>query len=220
MTMATSMKLHPKDIFDDEDQLRTFVGTPAELASTKAIDHLDKYCIAFIERSPFVILGTANKDGKGDVSPRGDQAGFVNVIDSNTLFIPERPGNKRIDTLCNIIQNPNIGMLFLIPGFDDCLRANGKATVIKDKKLLETSIVNQKLPKMGILISVELAMLHCAKAIRRSNLWDDQIKHDRSELPSIGQIILEQTSGDREVKSEVIKKIDARIETDYKERLY
>ena len=214
------MKLHSDDIFDDEDKLRAFVGTPSDLAAAKLINHLDKYCVAFIERSPFVMLGTANKDGKGDVSPRGDHAGFVQVLDPHTIFIPERPGNKRVDTLSNIINNPNVGLLFLIPGFDDCLRVNGKAKVIKEQTLLEKSIVNKKAPKMGILITIEEAMLHCAKAIRRSKLWDDESKHDRSELPSIGQIILEQTSEGRSVEPELIKEVDTWVEEDYQNKLY
>ena len=188
------MKIHADNIFQNEDQLRTFIGTPADLAVAKAIDHLDKYCLAFIERSPFVLVGTTSADHRNDVSPRGDSAGFVHVMDENTLFIPERPGNKRVDTLSNLIENPSIGLLFLIPGFDDCLRVNGKAKVVKEPKLLEQCAVNNKIPQLGILIAVEGAMLHCAKAIRRSNLWEPESQHDRKQLPTIGKMILEQTT--------------------------
>ncbi len=214
------MELHPDNVFDNQEQLRTFVGTPADLAVAKAIKHLDKYCLAFIDRCPFVLVGTANKEGKSDVSPRGDRAGFVQVIDANTLFIPERPGNKRVDTLSNLIENPNIGLFFLIPGFDDCLRVNGKAKVVKEPTLLERSAVNKKIPQLGILISVEGAMLHCAKAIRRSKLWENDSKHDRSKLPSIGKMILEQTAGGQSVDPETALEVDRWVEDDYKNKLY
>ena len=214
------MEIHADNIFQNEDQLRAFIGTPADLAVAKAIGHLDKYCLAFIQRSPFVLVGTASKDGKNDVSPRGDAAGFAHVIDENTLFIPERPGNKRVDTLSNLIENPSVGLLFLVPGFDDCLRVNGKAKVIKDQRLLEQCAVNKKIPQLGILIEVEGAMLHCAKAIRRSKLWEPESQHDRKQLPSIGKMILEQTSDGRQIEPETIVEVDTWVEDDYKNKLY
>ena len=214
------MELHSDNVFNNEEQLRTFIGTPSDLAVAKAIKSLDKYCLAFIERSPFVLVGTASKGGKNDVSPRGDQAGFVQVIDATTLFIPERPGNKRVDTLSNLIENPDVGLLFLIPGFDDCLRVNGKAKVVKEATLLERSAVKNKIPQLGILISVEGAMLHCAKAIRRSKLWENDSKHNRNELPSIGKMILEQTSDGQDIDPETVLEVDTWVEDDYKNKLY
>ena len=145
------MSLKSKKIFATEEELRTFIDKPMELAVAKAINHLDKYCIEFISRSPFVCVGSSAEQG-GDVSPRGDQPGFVQVLDVNTLFIPERPGNNRIDTLTNIINNPDVGLLFMIPGFEDCLRVKGKAVIVEDEDLLNNAVVNGKIPKLGIQI--------------------------------------------------------------------
>lgn len=215
------MAANPAHVFSTEEELREYIGRPMDLAVAKAIDHLDKHCRAFIARSPFLTIGTASADGRGDVSPRGDQAGFVHVLDDNTLFIPDRPGNNRLDTMANIIANPNVGLLFLVPGFDDCLRVNGRASIVRDNTLLEKSAVNGRTPKIGIRVSVDEAYLHCAKAIRRSKLWDENSKHDRSELPSLGKMVLEQTAAaDAPPSPEVIAEVDTYIEDNYKNEMY
>ena len=137
----------------------------------KCIPSLDRHCREFIERSPFLCIGTSGAGGRADVSPRGDPPGFVQVLDDNTLFIPDRPGNNRLDTMTNIIENPNVGLLFLVPGFDDTLRVNGRATIVRDEALAQAAVVNGKEPKVGIRVEVEEAFLHCAKAFKRSRLW-------------------------------------------------
>jgi len=215
------MSFTPEHAFTSAEELYAFIGKPMDLAVAKAIDHLDKYCRAFIERAPFLCIGTAAADGCGDVSPRGDLPGFVQVIDNHTLFIPDRPGNNRLDTMTNIIANPQVGILFLVPGFEDCLRVNGRARIVRDMNLLGAAAVKGKTPAVGILVEVDEAYLHCAKAIRRSRLWDEASKHDRSALPSLGKMILEQTASAGAVPDPaVVAQVDDLIEENYRTTLY
>ncbi len=208
-------------IYDSEGTLRETMGETMELAIKKCLPKLDKYAKAFIARAPFLCIGTSGKNGKADVSPRGDPPGFVTVLDDNTLFIPDRPGNNRLDTMTNIIENPNIGLLFLVPGFDDTLRVNGKATVVYDEDLMRQSEVRGKPPKVGIKVEVEEAFLHCAKAFKRSKLWDEDAKQDRREFPSLAQMILEQAAPpDKPPTEEEIKEGDDFVEDNYKTGLY
>jgi uncharacterized protein len=207
--------------FTTAEQLRAALGSPMELAVRKALPKLDKYCKAFIERAPFLTLSTASAEGRADVSPRGDQPGFVLVLDDHTLFLPERPGNARYDTLLNIVQNPHVGLLFFVPGFEDMLRVNGRAVVVEDPVLLARCEVNGKLPKVGIRVAVDEAFLHCAKALKRSKLWDSTQHRDRHELPSLGKMILEQTAeAEAPPSDELTASVDAYIEENYRTTLY
>jgi PPOX class probable FMN-dependent enzyme len=166
-------------------------------------------------------IGTANANGKADVSPRGDQPGFVLILDDNTIFIPERPGNNRVDTLINITENPNVGLLFMVPGFDETLRVNGRASVVKDEALLERCAVKGRVPKIGVMVAIEEAYLHCAKAFRRSKLWDPDSRQDRKEMPSLGKIILDQTAeANKPPADDEVKVVDEYIEDNYRNELY
>lgn len=208
-------------VFTSTEQLQAFIGTPIELAVRKAIPHLDRHCRAFIALSPFVSIGTASADGRADVSPRGDAPGFVQVLDDNTLFIPDRPGNNRLDTMRNIIENPNVGLLFMVPGFEDLLRVNGRAHIVVDDELLAQAAVNGKTPRVGIRVAVDEAYLHCAKAVKRSKLWQEASKQDRKALPSLGKMILEQTAApDAPPAAEVVTQVDELIEENYRTGLY
>ena len=207
--------------YREEADLRETMGDAMEIAQKKSIPSLDKHCRAFIERSPFLCIGTSGASGRADVSPRGDPPGFVQIIDDNTLFIPDRPGNNRLDTMTNIIENPNVGLLFLVPGFDDTLRVNGKAAIVRDEALAQAAVVNGKTPKVGIRVAVEEAFLHCAKAFRRSRLWDEESRQDRRQMPSLGRMILEQTAPPAEPPSEqTIKETDEFVEENYRTELY
>jgi len=203
----------------DEDDLRSRFPQMHPLSGDKCRPTLDKYSIAFIERSPFLCLGSQTKDGQGDVSLRGDPPGFVKVLDEKTLMIPDRPGNNRLDTLSNLLANPNVGLLFMIPGFDETMRVNGKARITTDPELLSMMKIKGREPLVGILVDVEEVFIHCAKAFRRSKLWDPSEHQDRGELPSIAQIILDQTSQLPEDPKDM-EKIDADIEEEYKTTLY
>jgi hypothetical protein len=169
--------------------------------------------------SPFVVVSTADAAGKADLSPRGDPPGFVLVVDDRTVLIPDRPGNNRLDTMANIVANPNVGCLFFIPGFEDTLRLNGKARITDDAALLARCTVNGKAPKVGILIQVDEVFMHCAKALKRSKLWEADYRQDRSQMPSIARIIMDQTC-ETGVDETEARKADADVEGDYKTGLY
>ena len=207
--------------FKSPNDLRDLMGEPMDLAARKSIAKLDKYSKEYISRSPFVCIGSADETGKADVSPRGDPPGFVQVLDDSTLFIPDRPGNKRVDTMANIISNPNIALLFLIPGFDDTLRVNGRAEVLQDDELNTKSEVKGRKPKVGIKMHVEQVFFHCSKAFKRSGLWDTANQQDRKEMPSIGRMILEQTADpNTRISESYIEEVDNIVEEDYQKGLY
>ena len=208
-------------VIASEDELRGNYGEPMDIALMKQLGKLDEHCKDFISRSPFLCIGTSAADGKADVSPRGDPPGFVQVLDDNTIFIPDRPGNNRLDTMSNIVANPDVGLLFLIPGFEDALRVNGKATLVKDEKILERCAVNRKVPTMGIMVEINEAYLHCAKAVRRSKIWKAESQQDRKEMPTLAQMILEQVATpEKQPTKEEIKEGDEFIEDNYKTGLY
>lgn len=215
----TSWTCRPEHILADEASLRSLYPATHALAAQKSLPRLDTHAREFIRRSPFLTIGTQNRDGKADVSPRGDPAGFVRVLDDRTLAIPDRPGNNRLDTLSNIVANPNVGLLFMVPGFDDTLRINGTAQLSTDPELLRSMAVNDRLPTIAIVVTVAEVFLHCAKAFRRSRLWDPAARQDRTEMPSLLKMILDQTSGAPTDPAEM-QKIDEGLEADYRTSMY
>jgi uncharacterized protein len=173
----------------DEGRLREVLGEPAELVRKKIADRLNPLTRQFVERSPFVVVATGSPDGGLDVSPRGDPAGFVRILDERTLLLPDRPGNKLADTLTNLLADDRIALLFLIPGVNDTFRVNGRARIVDDRNLLADSAVEGKAPQLGILVTVEEAYTQCPKAFLRSELWNPERHVDRSELPASGEIL-------------------------------
>jgi PPOX class probable FMN-dependent enzyme len=176
------------------EQLREIIPAPdpTALAVLKEKDALDEHCRAVIAASPFMLLATAGNDGRCDVSPRGDGAGFVHVLDDRTIVIPDRPGNQRIDSLQNIIENPYAATIFLVPTMDETLRVNGRAWITTEPKLLARMKVGSKQPRVGIVIETEEVYFQCARAFKRSKLWQPETWPDRSELPSFAQILYDQ----------------------------
>jgi hypothetical protein len=173
----------------NEQELREIVGAPTELVAAKIADRLNDLTRQFIERSPFVCVATADPEGGLDVSPRGDPAGFVRILDDFTLLLPERPGNRIADTLTNLLVDSRIALLFLLPGIGDTFRINGRASIVDDAELLAPCAVAGKPPRLGILVSIEEAYTHCPKAMIRSDLWNSARHVDRDELPSSGEIM-------------------------------
>src|ERR1035437_2497925 len=165
----------------DEPQLRAVIGSPVEVTVAKVAERLNDLTKQFIERSPFVCVGTATSGGGLDVSPRGDPAGFVRVLDERTLLLPERPGNRLADTLTNLLADPRIALLFLIPGVGDSFRVNGRASIVDDQELLARTAVGGKPPRMAILVAIEEAFTQCSKALVRSDLWNPAHHIERSE---------------------------------------
>jgi PPOX class probable FMN-dependent enzyme len=202
------------DGITDAAALRDFYGDISQLAQMKELTRLDKHCRAFIALSPFLVLATADTAGRLDASPRGDAPGFVLVLDDTTLLLPDRPGNNRVDSYGNVVANPGVGLIFFVPGIDETLRVNGRASVTTDASLLAGAEAMGKVPRAGLLIAVEQAFFHCAKALKRSHLWDATRHVERRSFPSLGKIIADQTAQCSTEDAE------ARIEDGYRNRLY
>ena len=176
------------------EQLQSLYGDRMPASVIKEIDHINAHYRALIEAAPFVAIATCGPEGL-DCSPKGDPAGFIRILDDKTLAIPDRPGNNRIDGFRNIVRDPCIALLFLIPGVGETLRVNGRAAISVDPDLMASFAINGKLPRCVLIVHVESAYFHCSKAIVRSKLWDEATKIDRKSLPSTGSIVAELSKG-------------------------
>ncbi len=197
----------------DPEELRALYGAPSELAQRKQLTRLDRHCRRFIEASPFLVIGTSDADGAADVSPRGDAPGFVAVLDDTTLLLPDRLGNRRLDTLGNVLANPQVGLIFFVPGMNETLRVNGSARITTDPALLEPLAVRERAPQSGLLVSVREAFLHCAKSLVRARLWDPRRHINRKQFPSMGRMLADQVGADPE-------QTDAQVRESLRDRLY
>ena len=205
-----------KEIVKSDEELRSLLGTPSKNVANKTIKHLDDHCRNFISKSPIVFLSTADENGHCDTSPRGDAPGFVHIVDDHHFVIPERPGNKRMDSLRNILANPHIGLIFVIPGLEETLRVNGQACVIRDPNLLSQMAVNGKVTLLGIGVKVEECYIHCAKAFKRSKLWYSETWLAKDLLPRPAQILADHINLP-DVTGETVQ---ASLEESYSKRLY
>ncbi|MEV4098044.1 pyridoxamine 5'-phosphate oxidase family protein [Streptosporangium saharense] len=176
-----------------EEELREIVKPPPKAIAEKAIDHIDQQSRLFIEASPFLLLATVDDEGNVDVSPRGDPPGSVLVLDDRTLAIADRRGNRRLDSMRNILRRPKVATLFVVPGMAETLRVNGHAVIVRDAPFFERMTVQGSTPQLAIVLTVEELFLHCAKAFLRSSLWKPQSWPDRATLPSAGRIVKSQT---------------------------
>jgi hypothetical protein len=205
-------------LIESIDQLQAINGLASPVAQMKVLAAMEAHCKRFIERSPFLVISSGDTVSL-DASPRGDEPGFVKVLDSTTLLIPERPGNRLADTLTNIVQQPAVGLLLMIPGMNETLRINGNAYITDHLPYLELLAHNGKPPKLAIVVDVEQAYFHCAKAFIRSSLWDSERFMSRSEMPTLGKIILEQIKGAAAADEEVAG-VDAMLAQDVRDNLY
>jgi PPOX class probable FMN-dependent enzyme len=180
-----------KHVVTSESELRDLMGTPSERAIKKESAFVDEPAREFIRHSPFLLLATSDTTGRCDVSPKGDAPGFVRVLDERHLVIPDRPGNKRLDGLRNLLANPHVGTIFLIPGREETLRVNGRASIVRDEDILESIAARGKRPQVAIAVEVEECFLHCPKAFRRSQLWEPEAWPDRSVLPTMSCVLYE-----------------------------
>jgi uncharacterized protein len=196
-----------------EGDLRALHAPPSERALRKQLDHLDPHCRRFIGLSPFVVMATAGADGHMDATPRGGDPGFVSVADERTLLLPDRPGNNRLDSLTNLTERPEIGLLFMIPGVDETLRVNGAVELCTEAEVVEPFRVGRRAPAVVLRITVREAYLHCAKALMRSRLWDPDVQIERGELPTMGAMLRDQIGSGR-VESQ------AEMVTRYRDQLY
>jgi len=202
-------------IIKTEEELREIMGYPNEIVTRKTIDYIDEHCENFIENSPFITIATSDSEQNFDVSPKGDPAGFVKILNNKILAIPDRPGNKKADTLTNIIQNPNIGLIFFIPGIKETLRVNGEAMITRDEKVLELLAHNDKLPLFGIIVHVKEAFMHCAKCIIRSNLWWNVENGQKRSVSTLAEALVDH--GKLKISSD---ELDGMIKNDEATNLY
>ena len=199
----------------DVAALRAHFGAISKLAETKALPRLDGYCRPFIGLSPFLVLATADARGaRVDASPRGDAPGFVAVLDDATLLIPDRPGNRRVDSFQNVVEGGGVGLIFLVPGIAETLRVNGRGEIVTDTALLAPLAAQGKVPTAGLLVRIEEVFFHCGKALIRSKLWDPASQVERASFPTLGRIVADQT---RVMSAEAA---DADIAEAYRSRLY
>ncbi|GIO09055.1 phosphohydrolase [Brevibacillus reuszeri] len=205
-----------REVISSESELREMYGEPSKLVQNKAITQIDSHVRNFIAQAPFLIIATANEEGKCDASPRGDAPGFVHIIDDNHLVIPERPGNKRMDSISNILSNPQIGLIFMIPTLEETLRINGRACIIRDAELLEKMAVKGKVPTIGIGVQVEECFMHCAKAFMRSGLWKPESWPEAGTTPNVSQILADHVK----LPGVTEKEVAEGLEDSYKNRLY
>jgi PPOX class probable FMN-dependent enzyme len=202
------------DTIENPERLREVYGVPSERSLKKQLSRFDKNCRAFIARSPFLVIASSDPSGRCDASPKGDAPGFVEVLDDETLLIPDRLGNNRVDTIGNLLERPGVGLIFFVPGLNETLRVNGRARITTDPALLEPLAVNRKVPRSGILVSADEIYFHCGKALIRSDLWNPEKQLRRSEFPSLGHILADQIGG---ITVEESERLTAES---YKTRLY
>jgi uncharacterized protein len=179
-------------IVEDIREIREIYGEPMERAVKKQLPRLEKHSRAFIALSPFIVMATCDAEGRCDASPKGDAPGFVHVLDNETLLIPDRLGNNRIDTIGNLLEHPRIGLIFLVPGLRETLRVNGRAQITTDPEVLAPCTVQGKAPRSGILVTAEEVYFHCGKALIRSDLWNPAKHVAMKDFPSLGVIIADQ----------------------------
>jgi uncharacterized protein len=214
--MTVAVRSPFTELITTEEDLRDLLGQPSALVIKKQLPALDRHCRTFISLSPFMLLGTANAEGDCDVSPRGDAPGFVAVLDDKHIAIPDRPGNRRIDSLRNIVHNGKVGLLFMIPGVEETLRINGRACLTREPALLAQLTARGKVPTLAIGVEVEEAFLHCAKAFKRSQLWDNATWPERGVLPTLAEMVNDQVM----IPDLSLPEIERGIAESYAKRLY
>lgn len=203
------------DTIEDIGTIRGLYGEPSERAVKKQLPRLEKHSRAFIALSPLLVIASADPSGRVDASPKGDAPGFVRVLDDETLLIPDRLGNNRVDTIGNLLSRPGVGLLFFVPGLRETLRVNGTAQITTDPALLEPSAVNGRPPRSGILVTVDEVYFHCGKAIIRSDLWNPDKRVKLADFPPLGRIIAEQIGDGRS-----LDEAERQTEEGYRTRLY
>lgn len=203
------------EIVTSETELRALIGHPSEAVVKSRLAALDDHCRAYIAKSPFVIVASADGAGAMDISPKGDPHGFVRILDDSTLAIPERPGNRRADTFSNLLQNPQVALIFLIPGKQETLRVGGTAIIVRDRWVCDMMSIAGKAPALALVVTIREVSIHCAKCVIRSKLWDPRHWPDLETIPSLARAIVDQARMTR-----TPEEVQAFIDKDHRERLY
>ncbi len=181
-----------RDVVTSPEELRQIAGDIYPAAVTKVVDRLDDYCIDFIRHAPFFVIGSGGGNRNVDVSPKGDPAGFVRIIDERTLAIPDRPGNARMDTFLNVLEDPKVAVIFMVPGRKDTLRVGGRAQIVGDEAVRRSMIEHGKVPRLAMVVEIERVFFHCTKCMVRSNLWNPKAWPDTSGMQSFGAALVAQ----------------------------
>ena len=205
----------PQNVVSSAAELKAILGPDAPSQVNKIIDYIDDHCQAWIERCPFVTIASVNGAGQMDVSPKGDPAGFVKVLDRNTLAIPDRLGNRRGDTFMNVLENPSVSIMFVIPKRREVVRVSGSAQVVMDPDLLASMAVNERVPDLALLVRVEEAFFHCGKAMIRSRMWEPDHWESIDGLPSYAQALKDHGN-----MPDPIEELEARMLNNEINRLY
>jgi hypothetical protein len=198
-----------------EQELEAVLGRPSPRVLAKTIASLDEHCRRFIECSSFVLVGSADANGSIDVSPKGDPPGFVHVLDDRTLAVPERPGNRRADTFRNLLRNPKVGLIFLIPGKRETLRVGGDAMIVRDADLRQRMALNGCVPDLALVVTVREAFFHCSKCMIRSHLWEPAHWPSLDGLPTLAEAGIAHAR-----LTETVEELQAMIDNDERTRLY
>jgi hypothetical protein len=191
MTAATDKFAGIQDIVTSVEDMQSVLGEPMPQVLIKEIDHIDDICRDFIAKSPFCVIASANPGGHIDVSPKGDPVGFVRVLDEKHLAIPDRPGNRRADTFHNLLRDPRLGILFIIPGKTETLRVSGEARITRDESLRQSMPVNRKVPELALVVHVERVFMHCPKCMVRSKIWQPEEWPDSTKVAGIGETMIQ-----------------------------
>ena len=203
-------------LIKDIPEFRERYGDTTATIYDKSAPFLSEPMQTFVKLSPFCVVSSQDADGHSDITPRGDPAGFVEIVTPELLLIPDRPGNQRFDTFRNILTQPAVSVLFMIPGVFDTLRVNGRALATRDPDLLKRCAIKDRVPPVGLLIQVDEAYGHCSKAIRRAGIWDAETQIDRKEAPSLADLM----SAHKDYSKDVLEDMDYRIERDIRKNMY
>ena len=190
MTTETGKFSGLQGVITSVDQIRATLGEPPPPILAKVIDHVDDICRDIIAESPFMVVASADSDGRPDISPKGDPEGFVLVLDDKHLAIPDRPGNRRVDTFRNLLDNPFLALLFIIPGKGETLRVKGEARIVRDEALRQRMAVNGRVPEFAVVVHIEQAMIHCPKCMVRAKLWQSETWPDHASTASIAEAMV------------------------------
>lgn len=185
-----------RHVISSSDQLRELIAPPRPAQETKVLSALDVHCRRWIERSPFVVIASSDTQGRLDLSPKGDPAGFVKILDDRTIAIPDRPGNRRLDTLQNVLENPQVSVMFMVPGRGEVVRLSGTAQIVNDPDLLTTMVVADRAPILALVVTLDEVMFHCGKSVIRSRLWSPDDWASVDDLASYAECLTDQTTSD------------------------
>ena len=212
---TTELKRRFHDVVETEDELRSVVGSPLKRALDKELSVIDDASRQFIAHAPFVFIASSSEQGILDISPKGDPAGFVVVLDERTLAIPDRLGNRRLDTFRNVLVNPHVALIFVIPGITYTLRASGEAIIVRDAELRDRMAVNGKAPDHALVVSITTVFSHCPKCMIRAGLWNQEKWPDTTNLPSFAETLIAHAK-----LTEPLEEVATMLETSNRDRLY